>query len=362
MRKTRISLVIITTILISLGTVMIYSSSSIYAWQNLGDSAYFLKRHIFYIVLGLLLTLFVMNIDYQILRKHSKSIIIVSLFLLALVLIPGIGRQIGGARRWFRFLGLSFQPAELAQLAIIIYTASFLSREDKNIKDFFNGFVPVMVVLGIFSVFLLLQPDLGMTVSLVAIVFLMLIIGGVRLKHIGAVFLLSLPVLYLLIYRVPYRMRRIISFIDPWQDPLGSGFQLIQSQLALGSGGIFGVGLGQGKQKLFYLPAAHTDFIFSIIGEELGLIGTLLTVTLFILFIWLASKIVMRAADNFGHYLGAGIIAMIALETAVNIGVSTGSIPTKGLPLPFISYGGTSLIFNMISVGLLLNISKSKEI
>jgi len=341
---------------------MIYSTSSIYAWQKLGDPAYFLKRHILYILLGVIATLFAMSIDYRMLQKHSKVIALVSLMLLALVLVPGIGREISGARRWFRFLGFSFQPSEFAQLAMIIYVASFLSRGEKNIKDFYSGFLPAMIVLGIFTVLILLQPDLGMSVALVVVALLMLFVGGVRLMHLGAIVLLSLPALYLLIWRVSYRRLRILSFLNPWQDPKGSGFQLIQSQLALGSGGMLGVGLGQGMQKLFYLPAAHTDFIFSIIGEELGLIGTLSVVILFILFIWLASRIAMNATDNFGHYLAIGITAMIAFEAIVNIGVSTGTLPTKGLPLPFVSYGGTSLVFDMISLGLLLNISKSKEI
>jgi cell division protein FtsW len=340
---------------------MIYSSSSIYAWQNLGDSTYFLKRHIFYIVIGLMLTLFVMSIDYHLLEKYSKSITLISLLLLVLVLIPGIGKQIAGARRWIRFWGIGFQPSELAQLAVIIYTAGYLSRDEKNIKDFIYGFMPVTIVLGLFAILILLQPDLGTAVAIVIIIFLILFISGVKFLYLVGFILLVSPALYFLIFNIPYRRVRIMSFLNPWADPQGSGFQLIQSQLALGSGGIFGVGLGQGKQKLFYLPAAHTDFIFSIIGEELGLIGTSLLIILFIIFIWLAYRIAKNASDKFGYYLSVGIIIMIALETIVNIGVSTGSIPTKGLPLPFISYGGTSLVFNMMSVGLLLNISKSKD-
>lgn len=361
-KDTRKNLVIVSTILICLGIVMIYSSSSIYAWQRLSDPFYFLKRHLFYVLLGLLSSLFAMSMDYQILKKYSKPIVLFSLLMLVLVLIPGISREIAGARRWFRFLGYSFQPSEFAQLAVIIYIASFLSREDKNIKDLFSGFVPMMMVLGLFVLLILAQPDLGTAVSLSVVVFVMLFIGGIRLSHLLAVFLLSLPALYLLIFSVSYRKRRIISFLNPWMDPQGIGFQLVQSQLALGSGGIFGVGLGQGRQKLFYLPAAHTDFIFSIIGEELGLIGTLAIVFLFILFIWSAAKIAIKTTEGFGHYLSVGIIALIAFKAVVNIGVSIGSLPTKGLPLPFVSYGGTSLVFNMISLGLLLNISKSREI
>lgn len=361
MRNTRISLVVVTAILICLGIIMIYSSSSINAWKNLGDSAYFLKRHLFYIVIGIIFTLLAMAIDYHVLEKYHKLITIVSLLLLVFVLVPGIGREIGGARRWFRFLGISFQPSELAHLVLIIYTASFLSREDKDIKNFFSGFMPVMIVLGIFTLLVLLQPDLGTAVSFVMVVFVMIFIGGVKLSYLLSMILLSLPALYVLVFSVPYRRARIMSFLNPWADPQGSGFQLIQSQLALGSGGIFGTGLGQGMQKLFYLPAAHTDFIFSIIGEELGLLGTFLVIALFFAFFVLAYRIAINASDNFGRYLSIGIIAMVSLDALVNIGVSIGSMPTKGLPLPFISYGGTSLVFNMISVGLLLNISKTKN-
>jgi cell division protein FtsW len=311
---------------------------------------------------GILLTLFIMSIDYRILEKYSKTILLISLALLVLVIMPGVGKEISGAKRWFRFFGFSFQPSELAQLAMIIYMASFLSRNDKNIKDFYSGFLPVMIMLGIFALLILVQPDLGMSVALVVITFFMLFVGGIRLSHLGAIILLSLPALYLLIYRVPYRRARILSFLNPWQDPKGSGFQLIQSQIALGSGGILGLGLGQGMQKLFYLPAAHTDFIFSIIGEELGLIGTFSVVVLFILFILQSYKIAVNASDSFGYYLAIGITAMIAFEAIVNIAVSTGTFPTKGLPLPFVSYGGTSLVFDLISLGLLLNISRSKDL
>lgn len=361
MQDTRKYLVIVSAILICLGIVMIYSSSSIYAWQRLSDPFYFLKRHIFYVLLGILLCLFAMGIDYRILNKYSKPLMLVSFLMLVLVLVPGISKEIAGARRWFRFLGYSFQPSEFAQLVIIIYTASFLSREDKDIKDLFSGFAPMMMALGAFVLLILAQPDLGTAVSISVVVFVMLFIGGIRLSHLGTIILLALPALYVLVFSVPYRRKRIISFLNPWLDPQGIGFQLVQSQLALGTGGIFGVGLGQGRQKLFYLPAAHTDFIFSIIGEELGLIGTVAVVILFILFIWSAAKIAMRASDGFGHYLSVGIISLIAFKAIVNIGVSIGSLPTKGLPLPFVSYGGTSLVFNMIGLGLLLNISKSKD-
>jgi len=221
--------------------------------------------------------------------------------------------------------------------------------------------MPPLCVLGATSVLILIQPDLGTVVALAGVVFIMLYISGVRVTHLLSVFLLSLPALYLLVFAVPYRRARILAFLNPWIDPKGSGFQIIQSQVAIGSGGIFGVGLGHSRQKLFYLPAAHTDFIFSIIGEELGLIGTLAVVFLFMIFILQGLKVIRNASDRFGYFLALGLVLMIALRAVINIGVSCGIFPTKGLPLPFISYGGSSFIFDMVAVGILINIARIGE-
>ncbi|MFC1593998.1 putative lipid II flippase FtsW [Candidatus Omnitrophota bacterium] len=361
MRATRSVLVKITVILLCIGIVMIYSSSSIYALKHLDNSAYFLLRHVVYILIGLVLTLAIMAIDYHRLQQHSKAIMLVSLLLLCLVVIPGVGKEVGGAQRWFRFFGFSFQPSEIAKLGFVVYLADFLSRKQNKIKDLLHGFAPAMIITGVFALTILLQPDLGTAVVIVVIGFSMLFLGGAKLQHLVTTGLLSLPIFYALIWRSPYRRLRIISFWNPWADPQGSGFQLIQSQIALGSGGIFGVGLGKSMQKLFYLPAAHTDFIFSIIGEEFGLVGTLSVVMLFLLFLWYIAKIIRKAPDSFGYFVSCGIFIMLAFESIVNLGVATGSLPTKGLPLPFISYGGSSLVVAMISVGLLLNISRGRE-
>ena len=362
MRNTRIFLVMTTAVLICIGIVMIYSSSSIFSWKNLSESTYFLKRHVIYIIVGLLSSLAVMAIDYRVLQKYSRVILGVALLLLLLVLIPGIGREIGGARRWFRFFGFSFQPSEIVKIAFIIYFADFLSRKQNQVKNLFHGFVPAMIVMGVIALAILLQPDLGTSIVIVVIGFTMFFLAGGKIKHLAITILCALPGFYFLIWNSSYRRARIISFWNPWADPQGSGFQLIQSQLALGSGGIFGVGLGQSKQKLFYLPAAHTDFIFSIIGEEGGLIGTLSMVIIFALILWQVARIVRRAPDNFGYFTSCGIFVMLAFESIVNMGVATGSLPTKGLPLPFISYGGSALVIAMMSVALLLNISRTREI
>ncbi|PIQ88280.1 MAG: stage V sporulation protein E [Candidatus Omnitrophica bacterium CG11_big_fil_rev_8_21_14_0_20_42_13] len=359
MRNIRISLFLITLVLICIGVVMIYSASSIYAWERLGDANYYLKRQILYLFIGFTLVFLVMLFDYRQLQRYAKPLFFISLALLISVLI--FGREVGGAKRWFRLFGFSFQPSELMQVSIIVYLADFIARKKKTMKHFWSGFFPPVLMLGLVCVLLLSQPDLGSAVSIVAVTFIMLFASGVKISYLLTCCLSAVPVLYFLIFKVPYRRMRILTFINPWMDPKGSGFQIIQSQIALGSGGIFGLGIGQGKQKLFYLPAAHTDFIFSIIGEEAGLIGAFLVIILFILFIWQAALICRKTHDAFGRFLCLGIISMIALKACINIGVSTGFMPTKGLPLPFISYGGTSLVFDMISVGILLNVSRSNE-
>ena len=360
-RKTRISLLTISIVLICIGIVMIYSSSSIYAAEKYHDSFYFLKRHLVFLIIGLLFTFLAMLIDYRWLRKHAKKLLWVSFFLLVLVLIPGVGREVAGARRWFRFKFISFQPSELANLALIIYIADFISRKQDKIKALVTGLIPPVCVLGAFCALILLEPDLGTTIALASVVLIMLFVAGVRGRYILSLILCSLPAVYFLIFSVPYRKARILAFLNPWLDPKGTGFQIIQSQIAIGSGGLFGLGLGHSKQKLFYLPAAHTDFIFSIIGEELGLFGTLGVIALFIIFIQQGLKIIKNAQDKFGYFLALGLILMISLKAIVNIGVSCGVFPTKGLPLPFISYGGSSLIFDMVSLGILINIARTGE-
>jgi cell division protein FtsW len=360
-RNLRINLFSVSVILICIGAVMIFSASSIYAWEKYKDSFFFLKRHLVFLVIGVFLTFLVMSVDYRKFRRFAKPLLIFSLFLLALLLIPGIGREVSGARRWFRFKFISFQPSELAGMAMIIYIADFITRKDKVIKTFLKGFLPPVCALGLCTLLILLQPDLGTALAIGVVVFIVLLVAGVRASYLLSIVLMSLPILYILIFSVPYRKMRILSFLNPWLDPKGGGFQIIQSQIALGSGGIFGVGLGHSKQKLFYLPAAHTDFIFSIIGEELGLIGTLGVIILFMIFIQQGLKIIKHASDKFGYFLSLGLVCMISLKAIINIGVSCGLLPTKGLPLPFISYGGSSLIFDMLSLGLLLNIGRTGE-
>ncbi len=361
MRSVRISLFMIVAILVCLGVVMIYSASAIYAHGNMDDSMYFLKRHLLYLLIGLAMMFFAMSADMNLIRRWAKPVLAVSVALLVLVLIPHIGREASGARRWFRVGPVNFQPSEFAKIAIMIYMADLISRKKELMKSFLHGYMPAILVMGGVIGLVLLEPDLGTAVTIALVGFIMMYVGGARGSYIFASFLASLPVLYLLLFKVAYRRKRMMIFLDPWADRRGTGFQIIQSFIALGSGGIFGVGLGQSRQKLFYLPASHTDFIFSIIGEELGFLGTASIVILFTLFVWEGMKVAFKAPGQFERMLSLGVVSMIALEAIINIGVTAGALPTKGLPLPFISYGGSGLIFHLIAVGLLLNVAKRCE-
>lgn len=345
-------------LLLGIGTIMIYSTSAIYADQQYGDSLFFLKRHLVWIFIGLIGMFFAWRMDYHILRKYSKVLMFVGIALLCLVYFPGIGKKAGGARRWISFAGFGFQPSEAAKLALVVYLSDMFVRKQRWIKEFWRGLVPILVITGIVMILILKQPDLGTVIAIGMVVCILLFVAGIRLQYLAIMGLSALPFLYVFIFRVPYRRARIMNFLNPWGDPQGAGFQIVQSFLALGSGGLFGVGLGQSRQKLFYLPAAHTDFIFSIIGEELGLLGTLLVLGLFIGLVWCGAKIALKTVDLFGHFLAVGIVSTIALQTVINIGVATGSFPTKGLPLPFISFGGSNMVMFLISIGILLSIHR----
>lgn len=349
-------------ILIGIGVVMIYSASSISMWQQTGQSAGLLKKQAFFVLLGFIAMFLAMAVDYHWLGRHAKTFLWLAVIPLLLVLVPGISREVGGAKRWLHLFGFNYQPSEFVKIALIVYLADFIRRKERYLKDFWSGFLPPMLVLAGVTMLVLLQPDLGTAISFVVLTFSMLFVAGVKPAHLFLSMLAALPFLYILVFSVPYRRARILAFLNPWLDPRGTGFQIIQSQIALGSGGFWGLGLGQSRQKLFYLPAAHTDFIFSIIGEELGLVGGCVVILLFIFLIAQMSRIIRQVRDPFGRLICIGTTLMIAFSTVVNIGVSIGSLPTKGLPLPFISYGGSSLIFHMAAVGLLLNVSRTEEV
>lgn len=362
MRGIRISIAIAVSCLIFIGVVMIFSSSCIHAMEGFGDSLYYLKRHVLFLAAGLIAAGVMMAVDYRYLQKAAKPMMLAALGILVLVLLPGIGRSSFGAQRWLRLGPFSLQPTEFIKIIVLIYTADYLSRRQGRIMNFWQGFVPIICFLGVVSALIMKQPDFGSMVLIGGVVLIMIFAAGARGRHLGLLVLAAIPVFYFLVVRVGYRWRRIVTFLEPWKDPTGAGFQLTQSQIALGSGGLFGVGLGKSMQKLFYLPAAHTDFILSIIGEETGFLGTFIVLFLFIFFVIQGFRIVKRTEDSFGYFLGIGIVSMIGIQASLNIGVSIGALPTKGLPLPFISYGGSALVSAMMMVGILLNISRTQDL
>ncbi len=361
MRDLRNALTATVLTLICVGIVMIYSASCVNAMQNFHDSLYYLKRHLLFLFLGLIASFVILRYDYRLIQPYARLLLGISLFLLLLVLIPHIGKESYGARRWFKLGVFHFQPSELAKLIVIIYTADFLARKQQIIKNFWQGFVPPILVMGVACALTVKQPDLGTTIEIAAVTLTMLFLAGARLHHMSLIALSGMAAVTYLVIKEPYRMNRIIAFLDPWQDSQGIGFQLTQSQIALGSGGFIGVGLGHSQQKLFYLPAAHTDFILSIIGEEMGLLGTVSIIALFAIFIWQGTRIIRQTINPFGYFLCIGIVMMMGIQAVVNVGVSIGAFPTKGLPLPFISYGGSALIFHLIAIALLLNVAKAQD-
>lgn len=355
--SSHLGLFLVTLALISMGIIMVYSASAILSLERYNDPYFFLKRQLAWVFLGLSGMLFAARINYHALSKLLKPLLFLTLLLLILVLFPQFGKEIAGARRWLRIGDFTLQPSEMTKLVFILYMADTLSRKREKIRSFAYGFLPPLIILGAIFILILLQPDLGTALIILVVILGMLFVSGVRLRHLFSLFLIALPSIWLLINKVGYRKRRILTFLDPWSDPRGAGFQIIQSLLALGSGGILGQGLGEGTQKLFYLPAPHTDFIFAVLGEELGFLGGMAVIILFGAFIYSGARIARRAPDLFGSLLALGITTWIGLQAMINIGVATGFLPTKGIPLPFISFGGSSLIFSLIGVGILLSIS-----
>ena len=349
----------IVLLLTCVGIVMVYSASSVAAQAQYHDSTWFLKRQLLYEALGLVGLCAAWRIHYVQLRRFTLPLLAGTLLALALVLMPHIGRVAGGARRWISLGGpANLQPAELAKLALILYLAHFLANRGRRTREFGAGMIPPLMVLGLMVLPILKQPDLGSALILVLIAFVMLFTGGARLRHLAAAGAAAVPAVLLVIMHAGYRSQRLLAFLHPWRDPQGSGFHIIQSLLALGSGGLLGLGLGHSRQKFFYLPERHTDFIFAIIGEELGLLGTIAVILLFAALALWGYRIAMRCPDRYGTLLVSGLTTMLVGQAVLNIGVVSGSLPITGVPLPFISYGGSSLVLNDIAVGILLNISQ----
>ena len=342
----------------SMGVLMVYSTSSVFALEKFGDSSYFLKRHAIYLSLGFAVMIILMKLNYSVLRGLVYPAYVIGLVILALVLIPGVSKEIGGARRWINLGIWSFQPAEIAKFLLIFYLSYSLMKKKEKMDTFLIGFVSHLVIAGSYIILILLEPDFGMSTILLIVLFGMLFIGGVNMRYLA---FSSFVVVIFLVWAVMsegYRMNRVTTFLNPWKDPLGSGYQAVQSFTAFGLGGIQGAGLGDSTQKLLFLPEAHTDFIFSIIGEELGFIGVVLIIFGFGFLMIRGIRIALRAPDLFGCYLVFGCIMLVTLQAGVNMAVAVGLFPTKGLTLPFISYGGTSLVSSLAAMGIVLSVSR----
>jgi cell division protein FtsW len=357
------TILLLAVFLTAVGVVMVYSSSAEMAdtlKHYKYDDFYFLKRQAIFAGIGFVVMAGTMHFDYKKLRKLAGIGLLICMVLLLAVYIPGLGMKVNGARRWLN-LGFNLQPVELAKIALIIYMAHSLTKKQKKVREFVRGILPYAIVLGIILTLLMFQPDLGSAMTLIAVAVAMLFIAGMRYAYLGYLLAILIPVGAFFVMHSTYRMQRIFGFLDPWKDPTGNGLQIIQSWIAIGSGGIFGKGLGEGRQKLFYLPEAHTDFILSVIGEEWGFIGVSLIVFCVYLLIRRGMNTALMAPDEFGRYLAFGITFLLAFEAVFNMCVVLGLVPTKGLALPFISYGGSSLICTLAAIGILLNVSSQAQ-
>lgn len=349
-------------LLILFGSLMIYSITSVVppVLANKGITEfYYFKRHLFTIVIGFICMFIVYLLKPSFIKKMAIPLLVFSFILLILVFLPSIGVSAGGARRWIKLWPSTFQPSELVKLSMVIFLAKYMSMPGYRTDSFLSFAKPVCIMV-IFQVAILIQPDFGAAMSLAILTITMLFISGIKLTYIASLAVIAIPAIIVLIME-PYRLKRVMAFLNPWEDPLRSGFQLVQSFIALGSGGLTGVGLGSSKQKLSYLPESHTDFIFSIVGEEFGFIGVVVLIALFLILFIKGISIANKAKDEFIYYLATGLTLMISLQALINFAVATGMVPTKGLPLPFISYGGSSLLVNMTAVGILLNISREEH-
>jgi cell division protein FtsW len=349
-----------TLLLVCASVVMVYSASAIVALERFQHPYLFLTKQVLWAVLGLAVLAIAMKVDY---RAYRSELFIWGLLALVAVMLVGVlfSAPVNGTRRWFGLGGLGVQPSELAKIACVLFTASVLERRMHRIDELSYSMLPIGIVVGGLLGLILLQPDFGTAVSLLMIVAMMIFAAGLHYRYFIGTVLVSLPALYVVLVSAPYRRRRLLAFWDPWADPLGDGFQIIQSLIAVGTGGLFGRGLMAGVQKLFYLPEPHTDFIYAVISEELGLIGATGILICFCVIAWRGLRIAMRAEDTFGSFVALGLTTMIAAQAFVNMSVVLGLMPTKGIPLPLVSFGGSSLLINLLGMGVLLNISQHES-
>lgn len=344
--------------LLGLGIVMVLNVSYFQAAQRYGDSYLFFRKHLVSVGGGIMVMLLVSRIRLELLERWAAIMLPLCIVALLLVLTPGIGVERGGARRWIALGGFSLQPSEFVKLGVVLFLARWISQHRERMGNFFNGIVPALACVGVCCALIMGQPDFGTTVILGTLSLLMLYVGGARPLHIGGLVGLGVIGMVAAVQVAPYRMRRLLAFMDPFEHAQDSAFQLVQSLIAVGSGGVAGVGLGQSKQKMAFLPEAHTDFIFALVGEELGLIGALVVLALFAVVAVRGFRVAARHPDSFASLLAFGLTAVLILSAVVNIGVVVGLLPTKGLPLPFLSYGGSAIMVTMIEVGLLASLSR----
>ncbi|MFD1396946.1 putative lipid II flippase FtsW [Kroppenstedtia eburnea] len=353
-------LMFIIFLLTGFGLVMVFSASYYEGLVKHGDSYYYFKRQLIWALGSVLLFFVISNIPYTLYRKYVGAILLGSLALLVLVFIPGLGMNVNGATRWIQLGPIGFQPSELAKLGAIIYTASIMVKKRESLHHFKQGLLPPLIVLGLFCGLIVLEPHFSSTVILLGSCLTIIFCAGARFKHLLLLGAAGIPFIVWIMTSEDYRVMRLLIFRNPWKDPSGDGFQTIQSLFAIGPGGLLGKGLGNSIQKLAYLPMSQTDFIFAIIAEELGFIGGTLLILLYIAFVIRGIRIALQAPDSFGMLLGIGIVTMFSLQTLFNLGVVTAMLPVTGVPLPFISYGGSSLLMCMLAAGILLNISRHR--
>ncbi len=350
-----IGLLVISAILFIVGFIFVYSSSSIYALDRYGSPHYFVFKQLTGFVLGLAGMIIIRLIPLALIKKTAPLIFVGSLLVTALTLIPGLGISIHGSRRWISILKFTFQPSDLLKISLILYLAYILTKKHYSLNSFWYSYLPFLCILTAVAAVLLKQPDFGQMVTTCSMAFLLFFLARINTKHLIATIVPLIPITAMLIYFKPYRFKRILVFLNPWKDPQGSGFQIIQSLIAIGSGGLGGVGIANSKQKYFYLPMQHTDFIFSIIAEETGFIGSCLLIMLYILFLYYGLKLTHQLKDQFSAYVVLGFVLLISIQAAVNIAVATSLLPTKGIGLPFISYGRSALICDMWMLGIIMN-------
>ena len=358
-RKLKIDRVLFTAtlLLVCVSVVMVYSASAVLALERFQQPYLFLTKQALWSALGIAVLVVAMRVDYRTYRNETFIWSLLGLVVLMLVAVL-FSAPVNGTRRWFGIGGLGIQPSEMAKVACVFFTALMLERRMHRIDDLSYSLVPIALIVGLVVALVLLQPDFGTSISLALVVAVMVFAAGLHYRYFVGLALIALPAIYIVLVAAPYRRRRLLAFWDPWADPLGDGFQIIQSLVAVGTGGVFGRGLMGGVQKLFYLPEPHTDFIYAVISEELGLIGATAILLCFCVIAWRGLRIAARAEDTFGSFVALGLTTMIAAQAFVNISVVLGLMPTKGIPLPLVSFGGSSLLINLLGMGVLLNISQ----